>query len=266
VRENNEPYGVEWTRPVAQFEEAVAVIRALWESEGAPVSRDGTWWPLRNALFDVPTYKGTRPPIWIAAQGPRMLDIAGRYGDGWLPMLSFSAPSDGWAPLETPKGYGERLHAVRSAAADAGRDPAAITASGWFFVITGPTAGVVDDLLATPVARLLALGLPADAWAKFGAAHPLGPGFTGGQDLLPHLIDEETALAYAERVPDGLLAAALFAGTPKELAERFAEYTDQGLQHPVLLNGSLLCSLKKGAPSFLSMVSLLRRLRRIKAA
>ena len=33
-REGNEPYGVAWNRPVARFEEALATIRALWESKG----------------------------------------------------------------------------------------------------------------------------------------------------------------------------------------------------------------------------------------
>lgn len=31
-REGNEPYGVPWDRPVARFEEALATIRALWNS------------------------------------------------------------------------------------------------------------------------------------------------------------------------------------------------------------------------------------------
>ncbi len=39
-REGNEPYGVEWTKPVARFEEAVATIRALWDSDGELVSRE----------------------------------------------------------------------------------------------------------------------------------------------------------------------------------------------------------------------------------
>jgi phthiodiolone/phenolphthiodiolone dimycocerosates ketoreductase len=37
-REANEPYGVDWTRPVARFEEAMATIRALWNSKGQLVN------------------------------------------------------------------------------------------------------------------------------------------------------------------------------------------------------------------------------------
>jgi alkanesulfonate monooxygenase SsuD/methylene tetrahydromethanopterin reductase-like flavin-dependent oxidoreductase (luciferase family) len=39
-REGNEPYGVEWSKPVARFEEAMATIRALWNSGGDLVTRD----------------------------------------------------------------------------------------------------------------------------------------------------------------------------------------------------------------------------------
>src|SRR5271167_3508279 len=44
-REGNDPYGVEWTKPVARFEEAIATIRALWDSHGELVSRDSEFFP-----------------------------------------------------------------------------------------------------------------------------------------------------------------------------------------------------------------------------
>ena len=73
-REGNEPYGVDWSKPVARFEEAMATIRALWDSGGELVNRDSHYFPLRNALFDLPPYRGKWPEIWIGAHGPRMLD------------------------------------------------------------------------------------------------------------------------------------------------------------------------------------------------
>ena len=39
-RVGNEPYGVDWSKPVARFEEALATIRALWNSKGKLVKRD----------------------------------------------------------------------------------------------------------------------------------------------------------------------------------------------------------------------------------
>src|ERR1700737_5637261 len=72
-REGNEPYGVDWTKPGARFEEAVAPTRALGDSGGELVSRESAYFPLRNALFPLPPYRGKWPEIWIAARGPRML-------------------------------------------------------------------------------------------------------------------------------------------------------------------------------------------------
>jgi phthiodiolone/phenolphthiodiolone dimycocerosates ketoreductase len=69
-RESNAPYGVDWSRPVARFEEAVATIRALWNSNGELVTRDSPFFPLHKATFALPPYKGKWPEIWIAAHGP----------------------------------------------------------------------------------------------------------------------------------------------------------------------------------------------------
>src|ERR1700722_17998900 len=55
---------------------------ALWGSGGQLVNRDSPYFPLRNALFDLPPYRGKWPEIWIGAHGPRMLRAAGRYGEG----------------------------------------------------------------------------------------------------------------------------------------------------------------------------------------
>ena len=78
-RVGNEPYGVDWAKPVARFEEALATIRALWNSKRKLVNRDSPFFPLRDAMFALPPYKGKWPEIWIAAHGPRMLR-----GDGSL--------------------------------------------------------------------------------------------------------------------------------------------------------------------------------------
>ena len=115
-REGNEPYGVDWSKPVARFEEALATIRALWDSNGKLVKRDSPYFPLRDALFDLPPYRGKWPEIWIGAHGPRMLRAAGRYGDAWFPGFP-----------QRPQDYAQRLEVVRAAASDAGRDPMSIT-------------------------------------------------------------------------------------------------------------------------------------------
>ena len=143
-REGNQPYGVEWTKPVARFEEAIATIRTLWDSAGELVSRDSPYFPLRNAVFALPPYRGKWPEIWVAAHGPRMLRITGRYADAWVPFV-VSRPTD----------YARGLEAVRAAASDAGRDPMSITPAVQRAVVTGRNRDDVDEALDSVMMKIV---------------------------------------------------------------------------------------------------------------
>jgi phthiodiolone/phenolphthiodiolone dimycocerosates ketoreductase len=248
--ENTAPFGIDQSRAVSRLEEGLGVIRALWDSGGQPVIRDGEFFPLQNALLDIPPYRGTRPPIFVAAHGPRMLSVTGRYGDAWMP-----------AYLRPPKAYGESLNSIRAVASDAGRDPNRIVGSGLFFVLTASSPAAVEELFDTPLVKTWPLHLPAAEWVRLGASHPLGPDFNG--EILPHLIDEPTALAWSEQVPDDLLRQCMLAGTPDEVSERLAEYGSAGLTHPILLNFAVPKRTKLALVANSSFAQLLRRVKRL---
>ncbi|MDH6198691.1 phthiodiolone/phenolphthiodiolone dimycocerosates ketoreductase [Mycobacterium frederiksbergense] len=252
-REGNEPYGVDWARPVARFEESMATIRALWDSKGELVNRDSPFFPLRNAIFDLPTYRGRWPEIWIAAHGPRMLRATGRYADGFFPGMP-----------HTPQEYAQRLEVVRSAASDAGRDPMAITPALWCMVLPGRNSADVDEALESEVVKAGALMAPDDFYARHGAQHPLGVGFSGAQDILPQGWDEQTALSYIKSIPRSLLREMYLCGTPAEIVERAAEWRDCGVRHLVLANvGPLQRSLRKGLVSQLLCSQVVRKLKKL---
>jgi phthiodiolone/phenolphthiodiolone dimycocerosates ketoreductase len=252
-REGNEPYGVEWTKPVARFEEAVATIRALWDSGGKLISRESPYYPLRNAVFDLPPYRGKWPEIWIAAHGPRMLRAAGRYADAWYPALALR-----------PKDYARGLEAVRTAASDAGRDPMSVTPAAVLCVITGRSRDEVDETLNSDAAKAFALNAPAEWWASHGAQHPLGDDFAGLQDLIPQTLDEQTVLSYTKRVPVSLLKEALLTGTPGDVIEQAAEWRDHGLRYLVVRNVSILQpSLRKGLAAGAPFFRILRGLKKL---
>ncbi|WP_446222089.1 LLM class flavin-dependent oxidoreductase [Nocardia sp. IBHARD005] len=252
-RENNEPYGVDWQRPVARFEEAVATIRALWESNGEPISRDSEFFPLRNAVFALPPHRGTRPELWMGAHGPRMLRSAGRFADAWLPAFPSS-----------PAEYREKLDTIRTAASDAGRDPAAVQAAGWQWIITAKSQSVVDEILDSAVIRAYMLAASAQAWARHGVEHPLGPTFSGAQDILPQTIDEATALEYGRRAPLSLIRDVFQVGTPAEVLDQIAERRDHGLTYAVMVDlGACHPKLRTGLRTGSSFAAVARGVRRL---
>ena len=71
--------GVDPGQRVAMFEEALAVIRALWRGEKA---HGGRFWPLVGARI------APLPPepieVWIGASAKKAIERAARLGDAWL--------------------------------------------------------------------------------------------------------------------------------------------------------------------------------------
>jgi phthiodiolone/phenolphthiodiolone dimycocerosates ketoreductase len=252
-REGNEPYGVDWSKPVARFEEAMATIRALWDSGGELVNRDSPYFPLRNAIFDLPPYRGKWPELWIGAHGPRMLRATGRYADAYFPSFP-----------HRPVDYKQRLDAVRSAASDAGRDPMSIIPALLMFAVTGRTRDDVDAALDSEVLRAFALNASDEVFVRHGAQHPLGAGFAGAQDLVPHDMDEQTALSHVATVPSSLMREMLLNGTPDEVIEQAAQWRDCGVRYLVIINASLMQrSLRKALASVMPFNKIVRGLKKL---
>lgn len=252
-REGNEPYGVDWSKPVARFEEAMATIRALWDSKGELVNRDSAFFPLHNAIFDLPQYKGKWPAIWIAAHSPRMLRAAGRYADGFFPAFSHK-----------PEEYARRLEVVRAAASDAGRDPMAIEPAMCLPVLTGRTPAEIDAALESEVVRAGALNASDAFFEEHGLQHPLGVGFSGAQDLLPQDWDEQTALANIKGIPPSFMREMALVGSPTEVLDQAAEWRDCGVRHMLLVNVAFMQrSLRNAIGGLLPFMKVVRGVRKL---
>jgi phthiodiolone/phenolphthiodiolone dimycocerosates ketoreductase len=253
---NQTPYGVPTERRVAMYEEAIETIRALWDSGGKPVTRESEFFPLRDAMMTIPPYRGTRPEIWVGGHGPRMRRAVGRYGDAWFPGVTME-----------PSEYGEHLAGIRDVAADHGRDPQSIVAAKYFFVVTAHSAGLVEEILESPLVKSYALCAPAAYWARHGAEHPLGAEHTGVVDLVPQVIDEPTALDYARRTPTSLIRNFTLAGTPAEVLDQLAEWRDHGMAYPILLNlGQMQPKLARGMLTNAAFAQILRGIRKLGVA
>lgn len=70
----------EWDVRAEMLEEAVEVIRALWRGE--ITSHRGRYYTVQNARIH--TLPEDLPPIHVAAGGPKMAELAGRIGDGFI--------------------------------------------------------------------------------------------------------------------------------------------------------------------------------------
>ncbi len=94
-------YGAPFAKPLARTREYVGIMRQVFAREGPvvndgphyplPISADGLGKPLKPSIH--PLRKDL--PIYLAAEGPKNIALAGELCDGWL-ALFFSPSRDGW--------------------------------------------------------------------------------------------------------------------------------------------------------------------------
>ncbi|HTZ70434.1 MAG TPA: LLM class flavin-dependent oxidoreductase [Acetobacteraceae bacterium] len=234
--ENTVPYGFDFSKPVGRFEESLKVIRLLWESEGT-VDFKGQFFELHHARLDTEPFEGRLPRIWIGANGPRMLDIAGRHADGWW-------PAGAWRPED----YAEKLNILRQSADRAGRDPMAIVPALIQTCLIGDDSELAE-ILAAPLVKALVMHLPAGLLRERGFAHPLGDAWRGIQDIDPGLLTRERIVAMLAKVTPEMLCSVVPHGTSQKIARIMKDFVDAGMRVPKILDYGGMAGLKYAAKS-----------------
>ena len=167
--------GVPFEKRIGRMMEGLRLCRALWT--GQAVTWDGRWQVAGGVLAPVPHRPGG-PPLWIGGNQPASLERAGKWFDGWFPIAPDAAAfTRQWAE-------------VKRIAADAGRDPAALSGAMYLTVFVDEDAARAEARLdafleryyGQPAAVLrrrqahyagATSGLAAwlDGYAKAGASH-----------------------------------------------------------------------------------------------
>ena len=231
-KENTIPYGIKWDSPVDRLEEAIIIIKRLWESD-KNFNYDGKFWKLKNAILRLePFRKGKFPPIWIAARGPRMLDITGRFGDGWLPIFL------------KPEVYKEKLMILRKSMQKAGRDTNEIIPAIIVGIITDEEREEVEKMLENPITKNNLIPLYNEDFKPYGLSHPLGENINGTLDFIPTNYEKKSMLEILEKIPIKMCRDFYLNGIPEDIISQIEEYAKVGVKHIILFNVSILCGLK----------------------
>jgi F420-dependent oxidoreductase-like protein len=165
-------YGQSFGRPLARMREYISIIRAIWARE-EPVTSEGPHYPLPypgGTGLGKPLKSSIHPlrskiPIYLAAEGPKNIAMAGELCDGWL-ALFLSPHEDGY--YREALGEGLNRPGARCAAADF--DVAAQVP----FIVTDDVEGALDAV--RPFYALYFGGMGAKG-ANFHANVPIRMGY-----------------------------------------------------------------------------------------
>ncbi|GAB3682335.1 5,10-methylenetetrahydromethanopterin reductase [Salinarchaeum chitinilyticum] len=191
--------GIERERPLRRVLETVQVSRDLWNGER--VSIDGTFEATDAGLeYDVESV-----PAYVAAQGPDMLRMGAKYGDGLL--VNAAHPADlAWAADRVAEGRSQREDGV---------DPEVLAYASVSIAEDGAAA---RELARRPVA-FIAAGAEPPVLERHGLDEARA-------DRIGAALEAGSFGEAFDAVSPAMIDALSVAGTPEQVAQRLAAIVD----------------------------------------
>src|SRR5689334_15244806 len=103
-------FGVDADRPVARFNEALALMKACWTQR--EINFDGRVWKLQGASMEPKPVQKPYPPVWFGGSAPAGMRRAVGHGDGFM-----------GAGSQTTAQFADQVKVVREELAAQGRGP-----------------------------------------------------------------------------------------------------------------------------------------------
>ena len=192
-------HGQAFDRPLRRLRETIDVIRRVYD--GGEVAYDGDIYELGGLGYEgeVPA---DPPAIDVAALGPKTVELAGRFADGWLPQLL------------TRDGLADRMADLQRGADLGDRDASDVRVSPLVRCCADEDRETARELVRNQVAFLI---------GAYGPYYGNSVARQGHEDVVEDIRaawEERDTDAMAERLPEDLLDELAAAGTPDEVRER----------------------------------------------
>ncbi|UCE29039.1 MAG: LLM class flavin-dependent oxidoreductase [Candidatus Bathyarchaeota archaeon] len=218
---NLAPYGIPISNLYGKLREAIQVIKLLWTaSHENPAKFEGSFFSLSDAFLQIKPIRKPHPPIYVGAFGPRMLEMTGELGDGWIP---FS---------HTPETYRKCLNgSIKKGAEKAGRtlsdiEPAFLAATSISNDREQARKGIERAakrflVLLPRVLQMVAPQIkhPGDAYAL---AYWMGRLKAEDMKVISDI---------AEQIPTDIALRTVFWGTPDDCVEQVESFIKAGCRH-----------------------------------
>ncbi len=148
-------FGVDPDKPVARFNEALALMKSCWTEEQIDFS--GRWWTLQDVRMEPKPVQKPYPTLWFGGRVPAGVRRAVRHGDGFM-----------GAGSQPTAAFSEQVEIVREELAAQERDPATFRIGKRVYVHVEDDATVASRRLEDALRRHYGGG----SWAEHMVAGP----------------------------------------------------------------------------------------------
>ena len=215
------PFGHKRSEGLRRLEDSLKVFHAFWDSDG-PIDYDGQIWKLQQAFIG--GAKAHRPKLWIMGGGPKIIDLATSYADGFVTAVP-------WV-FRTPEDTEQRISAMKQQLESKGRDPDAFQFGGFILGMCHEDEDLIERSFDNPLIKFwtASMGrLNMQDWVDEGYESPFPLDWHYAMKLLPQIMDPAEIDAALAKVTLPMSRSSWFTGSAEKIFADVQPFIDAGL-------------------------------------
>jgi probable F420-dependent oxidoreductase len=197
--------GVPFRKPITMMKETVAALRAIFRGE--KVTMDGQMVKMNGFKLDIPF--DSAPPIYLGAQGSKMLRLAGEIGDGLI------------VNFVTPETLPAMLEHTRAGMRAVGKDPSTLDVACRIIVALDEDEGIVRSLFKRTLTAYVTVPQYNQFFREIGFENEAGAAYEAW-----NAGDRKSALAH---ITDEMVEKIFVVGNAARCKRRLADYERGGI-------------------------------------
>ncbi|MCV7102805.1 LLM class flavin-dependent oxidoreductase [Mycobacterium palustre] len=216
------PFGHKRSQGAKRLEDTFRIFRKFM-NDTAPINHEGHHWNLQQAWLG-----GARPAVppqlWALGGGPRLIDAAIRYGDGFCTAAPFV-----WT---NPEQAAEQIAGMKRTLARLGRDPEAFGFGLWWICLINEDPTAIEIAMKNDYIRWISATMGrfhSAAWRAEGVEPPKGDSWHYATDMLPLTYSEPAINDVLARATPEIVRKSWHHGTVQEMSDAIAPYVEAGV-------------------------------------
>jgi phthiodiolone/phenolphthiodiolone dimycocerosates ketoreductase len=222
------PYGWKRVEGLDRLEDFYRAFHAFWK-EPKPFDLSGHHLKFEQAWLGVS--RRQRPRIWGLGGGPRVLDMATTYADGFATM--------GVMVWSSPEHAGEEIRKMKEQLAVKGRDPERFDFGIWAPLLLHDDPQFVERAFENPIVKwttcIMGRIIQSD-WLKEGIQPPMPPDWHYALKMLPQKIGLAEAYEMMSRVTPEMSRKSWIYGNAEKAARELQAFIDAGVTHIAMID------------------------------